>query len=81
MRTIRISRPEWIDHAVCRGGDPAVMRLFFPGLGKSAEPAKRLCAGCPSIEPCRTYALEHPELSGVWGGLTDTERDRRRRAA
>jgi WhiB family transcriptional regulator, redox-sensing transcriptional regulator len=83
MRTIRITRPTWMDTAECRGGDPAVIRKFFPGVGKSAEPAKKVCAGCASVQPCLTYALEHPELSGVWGGKTDNERDqlRRRRSA
>ncbi len=81
MRTIRISRPTWITEAACRGGDPAVMSLFFPNVGQSAQKAKTICAGCPALTPCHTYALEHPELAGVWGGLTETERDRRRRVA
>jgi WhiB family transcriptional regulator, redox-sensing transcriptional regulator len=76
MRTIRISRPAWIDDATCRGGDPAVIAVFF---ARRTEAAKRICADCPSRRPCAEYAIAHPELEGVWGGLTDNDRDHIRR--
>jgi WhiB family transcriptional regulator, redox-sensing transcriptional regulator len=28
------------------------------------------------IEQCREWALEHRETYGVWGGMTEGERDR-----
>ena len=62
----------WRELAACRG---AALGLFFPGRGESAEPARRVCAGCPVREPCLGYALSHGITSGVWGGLA--ERDRR----
>jgi WhiB family redox-sensing transcriptional regulator len=62
----------WRELAACRGSDIGV---FFPGRGESAEPARRVCAGCPVREPCLDYALGHGIISGVWGGLA--ERDRR----
>ncbi|MGO1584270.1 MAG: WhiB family transcriptional regulator, partial [Actinomycetaceae bacterium] len=34
----------------------------------------RLCEPCPLLAACRSYALEHHEPVGVWGGLTVTER-------
>ena len=49
--------------------------MFFPGRGESAEPARRVCAGCPVREPCLDYALRHGITHGIWGGLA--ERDRR----
>lgn len=79
MRVIRISREPWFADAVCRGGDPAVIELFFPTRGVNVRKAIALCADCPVITECRSYALARPELSGVWGGTTDTERDRLRR--
>jgi WhiB family redox-sensing transcriptional regulator len=62
----------WRALAACRGAD---LHLFFPGRGESAEPARRVCAGCPVREPCLDYALRHGITHGIWGGLA--ERDRR----
>lgn len=53
--------------------------LFFPA-GHShyaVEPALRACQYCPVRAPCADYALANPGLHGVWGGLTQAERDRR----
>lgn len=62
----------WRYRAACRGAN---LDLFFPGRGESAEPARRVCAGCPVREPCLDYALRHGITHGIWGGLA--ERDRR----
>ncbi|GGR18213.1 WhiB family transcriptional regulator [Streptomyces roseolus] len=75
--------------AACQEVDPD---LFFPvGTGSpalaQAEEAKRVCRRCPVREPCLRSALAQPHPpSGVWGGLTETERQSparraRRRAA
>lgn len=32
------------------------------------------CAGCPLLDRCRTYGLAWPEELGVYGGLTQKER-------
>lgn len=37
--------------------------------------AKQVCAGCPVLEACRQHALSVQEAYGVWGGLTENERD------
>lgn len=44
--------------------------------------AKALCARCPVLEDCRAHGIAH-EQWGIWGGLTETEREalRRRGAA
>ena len=62
----------WRYLAACRGTD---LQVFFPGRGEPAEPARRICAGCPVRQPCLDYALSHAITHGIWGGLT--ERDRR----
>jgi WhiB family transcriptional regulator, redox-sensing transcriptional regulator len=62
----------WRDRAACRGTD---LKVFFPGRGEPAEPARRICAACPVRQPCLDYALSHVIVHGIWGGLT--ERDRR----
>ncbi|MYQ56427.1 WhiB family transcriptional regulator [Streptomyces sp. SID4926] len=57
--------------------------LFFPrteaNLGQIAE-AREMCLSCPVLALCREWALaEPPSLAGIWGGLTHSERTRRRR--
>ncbi len=37
--------------------------------------AKLVCASCPVLHACRTYALDMREPLGVWGGLTETNVD------
>ncbi|MET7775367.1 WhiB family transcriptional regulator [Streptomyces mirabilis] len=41
--------------------------------------ARLLCGGCSHLEACRSYAMEHPELVGVWGATTMRERQAVRR--
>lgn len=79
MRVIRIQRPDWIEQGACRGGDPKVIAMFFTSGGHGANRAKAMCADCPVINECRSYALDRPEMTGVWGGTTETDRDRLRR--
>lgn len=58
----------WMDDALCAQTDPEV---FFPpehaNEGWSAR-AEKVCAGCPVIAECDTYALRHEISFGVWGG-------------
>ncbi len=37
--------------------------------------AKEMCRRCPVIEECRSHALDVGEPYGVWGGLSESERD------
>lgn len=50
-------------------------------FAKGLRPAQArvLCAGCGYVDPCRLFALERPELWGVWGGTTRCEREALRR--
>ncbi len=55
---------------------------FPPMAGNSApftEAAKNLCAACPFVAPCAEWAIRR-ERWGVWGGLTEDERQAIRRA-
>jgi WhiB family redox-sensing transcriptional regulator len=36
--------------------------------------AKAICTGCPVLAQCRAYALDANEPHGIWGGLTEGER-------
>lgn len=70
---------DWQTHAACRGMDSAF--FFHPenerGLAKVEREtrAKEVCRRCPVIEPCRRHALAVQEPYGVWGGLSESERD------
>lgn len=70
-------RPDWQDEAACLGLDPD---LFFPVRGSNATETKKVCRRCPVREACLHYAMANHVNFGVWGGLTERERRRLRRA-
>lgn len=61
----------WAAKGRCRSAPPT---MFFPGRGEDASRAKALCAHCPVLDECRAYALAHPDLRGVWAGLSGRDR-------
>jgi WhiB family redox-sensing transcriptional regulator len=69
--------PDWKSRANCMGVDPD---LFFPERGMSTREAKEVCRGCVVREDCLEYALANGEKFGIWGGLSERERRRIRRA-
>jgi WhiB family transcriptional regulator, redox-sensing transcriptional regulator len=68
----------WAKRAACRGMDTA---LFFPGQGDGATLAKETCAGCPVRAECLEHAVAVGEAFGIWGGLNEKGRRRRRGTA
>lgn len=72
---------DWRNHAECRDEAP---ELFFP-LGTSGihrdqvDEAKAVCRRCPVRGACLEWAVDHPSLEGIWGGLTVGERRNHRR--
>jgi WhiB family redox-sensing transcriptional regulator len=69
--------PDWQERALCAQTDP---EAFFPEKGGSTREAKRICSGCDVRAECLDYALAHDERFGIWGGLSERERRRLRRA-
>jgi WhiB family transcriptional regulator, redox-sensing transcriptional regulator len=67
----------WQAQANCMGVDPD---LFFPERGASTREAKEVCRGCVVREECLEYALANSEKFGIWGGMSERERRRVRRA-
>ena len=70
---------EWQLHAACRGLDT---ETFFhpdnergPRRANREAAAKAVCARCPVREACAEHALRVREPYGIWGGLSETERD------
>jgi WhiB family redox-sensing transcriptional regulator len=72
-----VDEPDWQERALCAQTDP---EAFFPEKGGSTREAKRICAGCEVRAECLEYALAHDERFGIWGGLSERERRRLRRA-
>lgn len=71
---------EWQYEGACRGADP--MTFFHPEgeRGPSREQrdraAKAICVTCPVQRQCAEHALTVREPYGVWGGLTEEEREK-----
>lgn len=69
---------DWWSLAACSDAEP---ELFFPisatpASGRQVKRAKRICASCPVRSRCLSYALDHRQEQGIWGGLTEEERRR-----
>lgn len=60
--------------------DPAL--FFHPanerGVSRSRRiaRAKQICYKCPVLRQCRTHALNVAEPFGIWGGMSEEDRDR-----
>jgi WhiB family redox-sensing transcriptional regulator len=70
---------DWQMHGACRGLDSA---FFFhpegergPARANREARAKMVCRRCPVLEQCRLHALSAHEPYGVWGGLSESERE------
>ena len=68
----------WQERALCAQTDP---EAFFPEKGGSTREAKRVCLSCDVRGECLEYALMHDERFGIWGGLSERERRRLKRAS
>ena len=65
----------WAADAACASVGP--VDFWFPdkGAGTNADTlkAKDICGRCPVRAACLAYAMRNNE-TGIWGGLTETER-------
>ncbi|PBO27409.1 WhiB family transcriptional regulator [Streptomyces albidoflavus] len=70
---------DWQLLAACRGVDSSL--FFHPegerGAARSSREtsAKEVCMRCPVRAECAAHALAVREPYGVWGGLTEDERE------
>jgi WhiB family redox-sensing transcriptional regulator len=72
----------WQESAACKTAEP---ELFFPisASGRSRADtarARAICHDCPVRQACLDYAMATAQQHGIWGGFTEEERHRRRRA-
>lgn len=67
---------EWQRDAACTDEDP---ELFFPisSLGPGSEQvarAREVCNRCPVADACFDWAKRTGQRTGVWGGVSATQR-------
>ena len=81
-RNLDLAVEDWRANSACRDTDPY---LFFPvgttgpALDQIAS-AKAVCDTCDAKAPCLEFALTTNQDSGVWGGTSEEERRKLRRA-
>lgn len=71
---------EWQLQAACRSHP---VEMFFSPWGERGgararreAAAKAVCGSCPVLLACRAHALRTGESYGIWGGLSEQERQR-----
>lgn len=76
---------DWVLQAACVGHNPEMWHPQVTHAGRHGpwhrgqlERARAICAECPVRQQCLSYGVDHREV-GVWGGLTEDERDELRR--
>ena len=79
---VTMENEDWRVGAACRDTDPD---LFFPvgTTGPAIEQissAKAVCGECDAQSDCLEFALATNQDSGVWGGTSEEERRKLRKA-
>ena len=69
---------DWQLHSACRG---EASEVFYHPDGERGRArtqrenrAKSICYSCPVLEQCREHALRVAEPYGIWGGMSESER-------
>ncbi len=79
---VTMENEDWRVDAACRDTDPD---LFFPvgttgpAIDQIAS-AKTVCGACDAQAECLEFALATNQDSGVWGGTSEEERRKLRKA-
>lgn len=89
MNAHQKARAAALDHLHCTIGEHIENRDHIPCLKDAnvwlsedlddQEQAAEACGGCSALDECRNYVTNHAEPSGVWAGMTPTQRSRRKR--
>ena len=70
-----ISDESWRADARCRDGAAGLIELFYGEELEDIAQAKEFCLACPVRDACLAGALVRNEPYGVWGGLSEHERE------
>lgn len=67
---------EWELKGLCRSGryDPDLWSPSGRSFEKRSQAAIDICYDCPVMLSCAKWALEKHEEHGVWGGLSEKDR-------
>lgn len=72
-------RWEWQYQGACVGADTEQFFLDYnlrgPAKRKKEKQAIAFCNTCPVKLQCLEHALNTPEVYGVWGGMTEEQRN------
>jgi WhiB family transcriptional regulator, redox-sensing transcriptional regulator len=71
---VRTEDREWLDEAACIAVDDPDM--FYPDHSEERPAALAVCRRCPVSTECGQRALRDRERYGVWGGMTERDRER-----
>lgn len=80
--SLTVDCDEWREYSACRDTNPD---LFFP-VGTTGpaieqiEAAKAVCRQCEVQSLCLEFALMTNQDSGIWGGTSEEERRKLRKA-
>ena len=66
---------DWQARAECRRHDPELWHPKSAGTAFSKAAVAICLHHCPVMEECRAWALRNQEPHGIWGGLTEQERE------
>jgi WhiB family transcriptional regulator, redox-sensing transcriptional regulator len=73
---------DWKDWASCKGTDPDMWfpagegrRHYDPEVQAHTRRAKLICKECPVQRDCLEWAITVDERFGIYGGLTERERE------
>lgn len=76
---------DWQLHSACRG---QASEVFYHPDGERGHArtqrenrAKAICYSCPVLTQCREHALRVAEPYGIWGGMSESERNALLRSA
>lgn len=74
---------DWIEYAACQSMAPELFFLPDYDDNHASEeltlPGRLICQTCYVRSECLDYALRNDEPTGIWGGLTTTQRRKLRR--
>jgi len=71
-----VGQARYVERAACR---PHPTKWWFSDGPESVE-AFLICTGCEVRSACLAFALDHPDLVGIWAATTPDERKQLRRS-
>ncbi len=71
-------RPPWMRRGACRDHPELTWFPEHGALGNPAAASIAICRECRVRTECLGYAVDRPELRGIWGATSERGRERLR---